>query len=44
MPERIIPIEEFVPTKEKYMRLTNMVIDTIWEQRLLSAIVDKVLV
>ena len=42
--ERIIPIKEFVPTKEKYMKLTNTVIDIIWERRLFSAIVDNVLV
>ena len=42
--ERIIAIEGFVPTKEKYMKLTNTVIDTIWERRLFSVIVDDVLV
>ena len=42
IPERIIPIEGFVPMKEKCMKLTNMVIDIIWERRLFNAIVDNV--
>ena len=42
--EPIIPIKEFVSTKEKSMKLTNTVIDIIWERRLFSAIVDNVLV